>query len=68
MATTAAITPSAKHTVLALAGAVLLVYLLAAPSGAIAQPQLTPSQMQQLQSLSADDQATIQAQLGGSVC
>ena len=67
MATTAAITPSAKHTVLALAGAILLVSLLAAPSGAIAQPQLTPSQMQQLQSLSADDQATIQAQLGGIV-
>ena len=67
MATITAITPSAKNTALALAGAMLLVSLLAAPSGAIAQPQLTPSQMQQLQNLSADDQAAIQAQLGGSV-
>jgi polysaccharide export outer membrane protein len=32
-----------------------------------AQPELTPAQVQQLQSLSPDEQAAIQAQLGGTV-
>ncbi len=32
-----------------------------------AQPELTPSQVQQLQSLSAEEQAAIQAQLGGTI-